>query len=180
MAEEITISGLVSKLVDDISKDPTSRFSKSDFQGLVYAVLQDPCYHVEKFILKSDRIVKSEESVNADMRKFLDKLLKHAGMSDSNERTAVIDSFTFGVNDISWITDAVDEAMWLYTESGKNMRVFRDKLTQLSFKKFKRSGKYDGKISYKKTVTDREMNLAKKLGVEKILDGSSASKNTDE
>lgn len=161
---EIKVSSLVNKVLEDLKKNESSRFSKGDFQALVYAVLQDPSYKLEKFVIKGDEIVKSESSVNAEMRKFLDKLLKHAGMSKPEERESVIDSFAYGVNDISWVTDAVDEAMWLYSESGKNLRIFRDKLRQLSVKKIVRTGKAEGKIGYKKSVTDKEAALnARKL-----------------
>lgn len=168
---ETKISSLVDKVVEDLKNNESSRFSKSDFQALVFAVLQDPNYKLEKFVIKGDEIIKSKHSVNADMRKFLDKLLKHAGMSKPEERESVIDSFAFGVNDISWVTDAVDEAMWLYSESGKNMRIFRDKLRQVSLKKITRTGKHEGKIGYKKSVADKEAALAQRR-----LKASSANK----
>lgn len=161
MADEIKVSTLVDKVIEDLKKNTSARFSKSDFQALVYAVLQDPNFKVDKYMIKGDGIIKSENSVNAEMRKFLDKLLKHAGMTKPEEREAIIDSFTYGVNDISWVVDAVDEAMYQYSECGKNMRIFRDKLRQLSFKKVVRTGKHAGKIGYKKTVTDKTQRKIK-------------------
>ena len=163
MEEEIKITGLVDKVIEDLRKNESTRFSNGDFQSLVYAVLQDKTFNVEKFVVKGDEIVKSTHSVNADMRKFLDKLLKHAGMSKPEERESVIDSFVYGVNDIAWVADAVDEAMWIYTESGKNMRIFRDKMRHLSFKKKARTGKHEGKIGYTKSVADKALMLERKL-----------------
>ena len=58
--------------------------------------------------------------------------------------------------------DAVDEAMYQYSECGKNMRMFRDKMLQLSVKKMTRSGKSAGKITYKKSVVDRALALQKR------------------
>lgn len=162
MAEDVKISSLVCDIVDKLKDNPSTKFSKADFYGLVYGVLQDPCFKTEKFVIKNGEIIKEDISINGEMRKFLDKLLKHAGMAKSEEREAVIDSFAYGINDVAWVADAVDEAMWLYAESGKNMRVFRDKLRQLSFKKVTRSGAHEGKIGYKKTVTDKEAALSKK------------------
>ena len=161
MADEVKVSTLVDKVIEDLKKNTSARFSKSDFQSLVYAVLQDPNFKVEKYMIKADEIIKSDHSVNAEMRKFLDKLLKHAGMTKPEERDAIIDSFAYGVNDISWVVDAVDEAMYQYSECGKNMRIFRDKLRQLSFKKVERTGKHAGKIGYKKTVADKTQRKIK-------------------
>ena len=113
-------------------------------------------------IVKNDEIIEQHTSLNDAMKKFMDKLLKHAQMTDSAERAAVIDSFEFGPRDVEWITDAVDEAMYQYSECGKNMRMFRDKMLQLSVKKMVRSGKSAGKITYKKSVVDRAVALKKR------------------
>ena len=101
-------------------------------------------------------------SINEGMKKFLNKLLKHAGMNDPAERSKVIDSFEYGPADIEWVMDAVDEAMYQYAESGKNMRMFRDKMLQLSVKKMVRSGKYNGRVTFKKSVLDRTAQLARR------------------
>ena len=152
----------VAKMVEELKKNPSARFSKSDFQALVYAVLADKDFDTKKYVIKNDEIIEQHTSLNDAMKKFMDKLLKHAQMTDSAERAAVIDSFEFGPRDVEWITDAVDEAMYQYSECGKNMRMFRDKMLQLSAKKMVRSGKSAGKITYKKSVVDRAVALKKR------------------
>ena len=152
----------VAKMVEELKKNPSARFSKSDFQGLVYAILADKDFDTKKYVIKNDEMVEIHSSMNAAMAKFMDKLLKHAQMSDSTERARVIESFEFGPRDIEWIADAVDEAMYQYSECGKNMRMFRDKMLQLSVKKMVRSGKSAGKITYKKSVVDRALALQKR------------------
>ena len=152
----------VAKMVEELKKNPSARFSKSDFQGLVYAILADKDFDTKKYVIKNDEMVAVHSSMNAAMAKFMDKLLKHAQMSDSTERARVIESFEFGPRDIEWIADAVDEAMYQYSEYGKNMRMFRDKMLQLSVKKMVRSGKSAGKITYKKSVVDRALALQKR------------------
>ena len=152
----------VAKMVEELKKNPSARFSKSDFQGLVYAILADKDFDTKKYVIKNDEMVEVHSSMNAAMAKFMDKLLKHAQMSDSTERARVIVSFEFGPRDIEWIADAVDEAMYQYSECGKNMRMFRDKMLQLSVKKMVRSGKSAGKITYKKSVVDRALALQKR------------------
>ena len=152
----------VAKMVEELKKNPSARFSKSDFQGLVYAILADKDFDTKKYVIKNDEMVEVHSSMNAAMAKFMDKLLKHAQMSDSTERARVIESFEFGPRDIEWIADAVDEAMYQYSERGKNMRMFRDKMLQLSVKKMVRSGKSAGKITYKKSVVDRALALQKR------------------
>ena len=152
----------VAKMVEELKKNPSARFSKSDFQGLVYAILADKDFDTKKYVIKNDEMVEIHSSMNAAMSKFMDKLLKHAQMSDSTERARVIESFEFGPRDIEWIADAVDEAMYQYSECGKNMRMFRDKMLQLSVKKMVRSGKSAGKITYKKSVVDRALALQKR------------------
>ena len=152
----------VAKMVEELKKNPSARFSKSDFQGLVYAILADKDFDTKKYVIKNDEMVEVHSSMNAAMAKFMDKLLKHAQMSDSTERARVIESFEFGPRDIEWIADAVDEAMYQYSECYKNMRMFRDKMLQLSVKKMTRSGKSAGKITYKKSVVDRALALQKR------------------
>ena len=152
----------VAKMVEELKKNPSARFSKSDFQGLVYAILADKDFDTKKYVIKNDEMVEVHSSMNAAMAKFMDKLLKHAQMSDSTERARVIESFEFGPRDIEWIADAVDEAMYQYSECGKNMRMFRDKMLQLAVKKMVRSGKSAGKITYKKSVVDRALALQKR------------------
>lgn len=149
----------VDEIIEKLKKDPSSRFSKGDFQTLVYAVLSDEDFKAKKYLIQNSELQEEDVSIGDGMKKFLDKVLKHAGMSDSAERAKVIDTFEYSPKDIEWVTDAVDEAMHIYTECGKNMRMFRQKMLQLAVKKITRS---DGRLSYRKVVTDRSKNLAKK------------------
>ena len=149
----------VDEIIEKLKKDPSSRFSKGDFQTLVYVVLSDEDFKAKKYLIQNSELQEEDVSIGDGMKKFLDKVLKHAGMSDSAERAKVIDTFEYSPKDIEWVTDAVDEAMHIYTECGKNMRMFRQKMLQLAVKKITRS---DGRLSYRKVVTDRSKNLAKK------------------
>ena len=152
----------VEELIEKLKNDPSSRFSKGDFQMLVYAVLSDDTFKAKKYLIHNSELQEDDESINDGMKKFLDKILKHAGMSDANERAKVIETFEYSPKDIEWVSDAVDEAMHIYTECNKNLRLFRGKMLQLAVKKIERSGKFAGTVSYRKIVTDRSKNLAKK------------------
>lgn len=163
MADKKTSANVcVQELIEELKKNNSSRFSKNDFQMLVFGVLADENFRAKKYLLKNDGIVEEDVEFNSAMRKFLDKLLKHAGISDVSERANVIDSFEYNSKDVEWVTDVVDEAMYIYSECDKNMRMFRDKMLQLTIRKMKRSGKFDGKVTYKKMVLDREAALQKK------------------
>lgn len=159
--EEKAVKVTVEELVKQIKENQTSRFSKSDFQMLVYAVLSDENFKAKKYLLKNGELVEKDVDLSTGMYRFLDKLLKHVGLSDSGERQKMIESFVYSPKDLEWITDAVDEAMYIYTDCDKNMRMFRDKMLNLTIKKMVRSGKYDGKITYKKSVIDRAAKLKK-------------------
>ena len=152
----------VENIVEEIKNNPSKRFSKADFQVLVYGVLADSDFKGKKYLLRNQQLLEEEVSYNQGLKKFLDKLLKHAGMTDSTERAQVIETFEYSPKDLERVSDAVDEAMFIYSECDKNMRIFRDKMLQLTVKKIVRSGKYDGKISYKKQVVDRSAMLDKK------------------
>lgn len=152
----------VNLMIEELKQNPSARFSKADFQALIFSILADKDFKAKKYVLKNDSLIEEETDINAAMCKFMDKLLRHAGMSDPSERTAIIDTFEFGARDIEWVMDAVDEAMYQYSECGKNMRMFRDKMLQLSVKKMERSGKFAGKVTFKKTVVDRALILTKK------------------
>ena len=162
MSDKKTVNVTVENMIEELKKNPSSRFSKADFQMLIYAILSDKDFKAKKHLLRNDQIIEEECDIGAGMRKFLDKLLKHAGMTDAGERDQIIDTFEYGVRDIEWIEDAVDEAMYQYSETGKNMRIFREKMLQLTIKKMVRSGKYAGTITYKKTVVDRALALQKR------------------
>lgn len=155
MSNKTNANVSVASLIEELKSNPSSRFSKSDFQTLVFGVLSDKDFKAKKHLLKNGEMVEEEVEFGSAMKKFLDKLLKHAGMPDATERAAVIESFEYTPKDVEWITDCVDEAMYLYTECDKNMRMFRDKMLQLTIRKMKRSGAHEGKITYKKSVVDR-------------------------
>lgn len=160
MATKINPS--VEEMIKDLKENPSVRFSKTDFQALVYAVLADKNFKAKKYVLKNDELIAEDDDLNGAMGKFMDKLLKHAGMSDASERAKVIDTFEFGVRDVEWVSDAVDEAMYQYVECGKNMRMFRNKMMLLSIRKMERSGKYAGTMTFRKTIVDRQLALTKK------------------
>lgn len=163
MSEKKVVKKTVTELVDDLKKNPSKRFSKSDFQMLVFGILSDDTFKAKKYLLKNTTIEEEEYTIADGMQKFLDKLLKHAGMTDSAERARIIETFEYNSKDVEFVSDAVDEAMYQYSECDKNMRMFRDKMLQLTIKKMVRTGKYNGKITYKKMVMDRAAILAKKL-----------------
>lgn len=161
MAEKKIVKKTVSALVEELKENPSKRFSKSDFQLLIYAILSDETFKAKKHLLKNAQILDEEYSISEGMGKFLDKLLKHAGMSDAAERARIIETFEYAPKDVEFIGDAVDEAMYQYTECGKNMRQFRDKMFQLTISKIEKTGVNAGKIGYKKSVMDRAAAAAK-------------------
>ena len=154
----------VERMVGELRSNPSARFSYSDWNALIFAILSDPDFRAKKLLLRDDRMVEFDVDIRASFIKFLEKVLRHAGMEDRSERLRVIDSFEFGPRDLEWVSETVDEAMFLYTEAGRNMRIFRNKALQLSLKKMARSGKYGGRITYKKSVVNRLANLEKRLG----------------
>lgn len=162
MSERKNVAVSVGAFVEDLRKNPSNRFSKTDFQMLIYAVLADKSFNAKKFLSRGDKLLEEDYSISNGMVKFMDKLLKHAGVTNPVERTNIIDSFEFGARDVEWVADAVDEAMYQYSECGKNMRMFRDKMLQLTIKKIVRSGKYDGMTTYKKVVVDRAAAIKKR------------------
>lgn len=154
----VTVEGLVQELRDN----ETTRFSKADYQTLIFAILADKDFKAKKYLIRNDEIFEETSSISDGLSKFLDKLLRHAGVTSSDERASIIDSFDYTPRDVEWVSDCVDEAMWQYTECGKNMRMFRDKMLQLSIRKMKRSGKFDGRVTYKKSVMDKAEAIMKK------------------
>lgn len=174
MNEKKLVKKCVKEVISDINNNDSKRFSKGDFQLLVYAVLSDPDFKMEKWIMSGGDLVKIEDSVNEKMKKFLHKILKHAGVTDTTQRDALIESFEFEPRDIDFVIDAVQEAMWQYSEADKPIWVFQDKMRRLALKRIKRTGKFEGQISYKKSVSDRQKainerkaRLAAKLKEEK-------------
>ncbi len=160
--EKKAVEMTVQYIISELKKNPSSRFSKSDYQTLIWAILADKSFKAKKYVIKNDEIFEVDVGIDSGMFKFLDKLLKHAGVTDTNERARIIEGFEYTPRDVEWIADAVDEAMYIYTESGKNMKVFRNRMLELSFRKMIRTGKYAGKVGYKKTVVDHAAQLAKK------------------
>ena len=167
MSERKAVNASVNAFVEDLKKNPSNRFSKADFQMLIYAILSDKSFNAKKFLVRGDQLLEEDYSISNGLCKFLDKLLKHAGFESSGERANIIDSFDFGVRDVEWVADAVDEAMYQYSECGKNMRMFRDKMLQLTVKKIQRSGKYEGKATYKEVVVDRALAIQKRATTKK-------------
>lgn len=143
-------------IAEDVAEKHTTRFSKAEFEALFYAVISDPDFNVKKYLLRNKKLVESYYSVNHSMKKFMKKLLNHAGIEDEKQVNMIIKSFDYNTSDIRFMTDAVDEAMFLYLESGKCMHIFRDKLNRLALKKVKKaSGKYAGKPTYRRTLICR-------------------------
>lgn len=157
-AMEMTVENIISEM----KKNPTSRFSKSDFQTLIWGILSDKDFKAKKYVIKNNEIFEADAGIDSGMFKFMDKLLRHAGMTDSSERARIIETFEYTPKDVEWIADAVDEAMFIYSECGKNMKIFRNKMLELSLRKMVRSGKNAGKVGYKKSVIDHAAQLAKK------------------
>lgn len=158
-SDKKAISVTVKSMIDELKANPSKRFSKNDYQMLVYAICSDEDFKVKKHVLRGDTSSDTEYDVNAAMCKLFDKLLKHAGMGDATERMNTIKTFQYSPKDMEWVSEAVDEAMYIYAECDKNLRVFRDKMIQLTLKKMVRSGKYAGKATYKKTVIDRTYEM---------------------
>ena len=161
MANDI-VTVAVSDMIEKMKSNPGSRFSKAEYQMLVYSVLADKSFKAKRYI---DGETEEDIDIQGGMFKFLDKLLKHAGMSDSGERQKVLETFEFNARDLEWVSDAVDEAMSLYIECGKSYRMFREKMISLAIKKIKRTGKYDGKVGFKKSIIDKSMRAAKKAAM---------------
>lgn len=153
---------VVKEILEDIKANDSKRFSRGDFQALVYAVLADKDFNAEKWIQRGGDLVAETYCINDGMRKFLNKVLKHAGMSDSTERQNIIDTFEYNPKDIDFVIDAVEEAMYQYTEADKNLWLFRDKMLRMSIKKITRTGSYAGTVTYKKSVTDRSKAMKKR------------------
>lgn len=159
--ERKVVAKTVDELITELKENPSTRFSKTDYQMLVYSILSDKDFKAKKYLLRHGAFVEEDLDISGGLYKFLDKLLKHAGVTDSDERENIIETFDYNPKDVEWISDAVDEAMHIYTECGKNMRLFRSKMLQLTITKMVRSGKYAGKVTYKKSVVDRAASLEK-------------------
>lgn len=148
-------------IAEDVAEKHSTRFSKTEFEALFYAVLSDPDFNVKKWLLRNKKLVESYYSVNKSMKKFLKKLLIHAGIDDEKQLNMIIETFEYKESDVRFMSEAVDEAMFLYLESGKCMHIFRDKLNRLALKKAKKaSGKYAGKLTYRRTIIARGDNYA--------------------
>lgn len=160
----------VNAIVEELKIDGTTRFSKADFQSLVFAVLSDKTFDAKRYFINNDELVEDPTNVSAGFYKFMDKLLKHAGVSSASERESIIETFEYTPRDVEWVADCVDEAMWLYAEAGKNMRLFRGKAVQLSIRKMERSGKYGKRLTYKKSIMDRALALKKRKDKKGVLD----------
>lgn len=151
----------VADLVNSMKNSKSTKFSKGDFEALAHAILSDDTFKAKRLIFKAGEMITEEKDIRGAMKLFLEKLLKHAGMKNEDERKQIVDTFKFTEKDIKFVTDTVEEAMYMYVESGKNMRMFRDKALQLAIKKIPRTGKYEGRKTFKKSVKDMEFEMIK-------------------
>lgn len=155
------VTKTVAELLKELKQSKSTKFSKGDFETLTHAILSDPTFKARKLIFKAGEMLIEEKDIRSGMILFLEKLLKHAGMKNDEERKQIVESFKFTEKDVRFVTDTVEEAMYLYVESGKHMRMFREKSLQLAIKKIDRTGKYEGKKTFKKTVKDKEYEMLK-------------------
>jgi len=151
----------VVEMLSELEQDPGTAFSRTKYQALVYAILSDPDFKAKKILLRHGELVEVDHSIHDRFVRFLDKFLKHAGVTDRSERRELIESFEMTPRDTEWFTDAVDEAIYQYMECGKNMRLFQDRMLRLTIKKIRRTGSHEGEVSYKKSVVDRRKRLQK-------------------
>lgn len=151
----------VADVVAKINSNKSTRFSRGEYAELIYALIQDDTHVFEKFVLKGAEITKDDKSLSDDAKKFFRKLLKHAGLKTDEEISAVIDTFEYSPKDVEWISDIVDEAVRIYTECGKSVVMMKDSLRRLTLKKVTRTGKFDGQITYHRTVKDLKRSAEK-------------------
>lgn len=144
----------VADVVAKIQSNKSARFSRGEYMELIYALIQDDTHTFKKFALKGDQITEDGETLSASARKFFSKLLKHAGLKTEEEINSVLDTFEYSPKDVEWISDIVDEAIRIYTDSGKSVVVMKDALRRLTLKKVERTGKFNGQITYRRTVKD--------------------------
>lgn len=145
------------KVTDVIAKlkaNNSSRFSKSEYTELIYALINDNEHVFEKFALKGGEITKDGESLCKSARKFFTKMLKHAGVKTEDEINAILDTFEYSPKDLEWISEIVDEATRIYTESGKSVMLMKDSIRKVTLRKVERTGKYAGEITYRRGVKD--------------------------
>lgn len=144
----------VADVVAKINSNKSARFSRGEYTELIYALIQDDSHTFKKFALKGDQITEDGETLSRSARKFFSKLLKHAGLKTEEEINSVLDTFEYSPKDVEWISDIVDEAIRIYTDSGKSVVVMKDALRRLTLKKVERTGKFNGQITYRRTVKD--------------------------
>ena len=149
------------EMLRELTNEPGSAYSRGRYQQLVYAILSDPEYKAKKLLLRKGELIEADYSIHEKFVRFLDKFLKHAGVTDREERKQIIETFEMTPKDTEWFTDCIDEAIYQYIESGKNMRLFQDRMLRLTIKKIKRTGKHEGEVTYKKSVVDRSKRLQK-------------------
>lgn len=151
----------VMEMLRELSEDPSTMYSRTKYQALVYGILADPDFKAKKILMHHGELVEVDYSIHEKFIRFLDKFLKHAGVTERSERMQIIESFEMTPKDTEWFTDAVDEAIYQYMECGKNMRLFQDRMLRLTIKKIRRTGSHKGEVSYKKSVVDRRKRLQK-------------------
>ncbi len=151
----------VNELVEKIKNNGSAKFSKADFQLMVYAIVSDKEFKAKKFFIRANELVEEEGSIAAAMDEFLNQFLKHVGISSEDERAGIIDSFEISPKMVDFMRDLVEEATYQYLESGKSMKLFKEKKLQLTLKKIIRTGKYEGQQTFKKSVVDKEVQVIK-------------------
>ena len=134
----------------------STRFSRDEFEELFYHVLSDPTFKARKWIIKGRKLLETQTNFNEKFNKLLGKLLQHAGIDDPKQIKHILSTFAYTEKDVAFLIDAVEEAIYQYTECGKSMHLFRHKLHRLAIKKAKRSGgKHAGELTYRRTVVNR-------------------------
>lgn len=146
----------VKEVVAKLKANKSTRFSTSEYRELIYALIKDDTHTAKKFALKGTEIIEEDFSISADARKFFKKLLKHAGLKSDDEINQIIDTFEYSPNDLAFIADCVDEAIHIYTDLGKTVKLMKDGMSRVSIKRVERSGKYAGEITYRRSIQDLE------------------------
>ena len=155
------VAAKVEELVEKIRNNGSAKFSNGDFKTLVHAVVSDHDFKAKKFFIKADQIVEEEHCIADAMDKFMDKFLKHVGLASEEERKSIISSFEYSSKDTEFMFDLIEEAMSQYIDTGKGMKLFRNKKLELTLKRKDRTGKYDGQVTFNKTVVNKDMKVIK-------------------
>lgn len=158
MATEVI--SIVKDMEDKLRNNPSTRFSQSDFEELIYALIKDNSHKIKNHQIKKLEIVSEDgTSVSDDARAFFKKLLKHSGINNEEEMDVLIDTFEYRPKDLAWISKCFNEAIRIYTDCGKSAKMMTNSMISLSIKKVVRTGKYDGEETYKRSVGSLKRSL---------------------